>query len=54
VQVASPAPSDRALSLPSSGLRSGLALGVLVAGLGFTALAGMATLVAVVFVLAAR
>jgi hypothetical protein len=39
---------------PASGLRSGLALGVLVAGLGFTALAGMATLAAVVFVLAAR
>jgi hypothetical protein len=36
------------------GLRSGLALGVLVVGLGFTALAGMATLVAVIFVLAAR
>lgn len=36
------------------GFRSGLALGVLVVGLGFTALAGMATLVAVVFVLAAR
>jgi hypothetical protein len=36
------------------GFRSGLALGVLVAGLGFSALAGMAVLVAVVFVLAAR
>ena len=36
------------------GFRSGLALGVLVVGLGFTALAGMATLVAVIFVLAAR
>jgi hypothetical protein len=34
--------------------RSGLALGVLVAGLGFTVLAGMAVLVAVVFVLATR
>lgn len=34
--------------------RSGLAVGVLVAGLGFTALAGMAVLLAVVFVLAAR
>jgi len=34
--------------------RSGLALGVLVVGLGFTALAGMATLLAVIFVLAAR
>jgi hypothetical protein len=54
VDVVSPTQSDGALSLPSSGLRSGLALGVLVAGLGFTALAGMATLVAVVFVLAAR
>jgi hypothetical protein len=32
-------------------LRSGLALGVLVVGLGFTALAGMATLVAIVFIL---
>jgi hypothetical protein len=32
-------------------LRSGLALGVLVVGLGLTALAGMATLVAIVFVL---
>ena len=37
-----------------SGFRSGLALGVLVAGLGFTVLAGMAVLIAVVFVLAAR
>jgi hypothetical protein len=36
------------------GLRSGLALGVLVVGMGFTALAGMATLVTVVFVLASR
>jgi hypothetical protein len=36
------------------GLRSGLALGVLVVGFGFTALAGMATLVAIVFVLATR
>jgi hypothetical protein len=35
----------------SQGLRSGLALGVLVVGLGFTSLVGMATLVAVVFVL---
>ena len=36
------------------GFRSGLALGVLVAGLGFTVLAGMAVLVAVVFVLVVR
>ncbi len=34
--------------------RSGLALGVLVVGLGFTALTGMATLLAVIFVLTAR
>jgi hypothetical protein len=36
------------------GLRSGLALAVLVVGMGFTALAGMATLVTVVFVLVTR
>jgi hypothetical protein len=50
-------PSDRFQRASDSsqyGFRSGLALGVLVVGLGFTALAGMATLVAVVFVLAAR
>jgi hypothetical protein len=41
-------------ALHDRGFRSGLALGVLVVGFGFTALAGMATLVAVVFVLAAR
>jgi hypothetical protein len=40
--------------IAQQGLRSGLALGVLVVGLGFTALAGMATLVAIVFVLATR
>jgi hypothetical protein len=34
--------------------RSGLAVGVLLAGLGFTALAGIAVLLSVVFVLAAR
>jgi len=34
--------------------RSGLALGVLVVGLGFTALTGMATLLAVIFVLTAQ
>ena len=39
---------------PDGGFRSGLALGVLVAGLGFTVLAGMAVLVSVVFVLATR
>jgi hypothetical protein len=39
---------------PGGGFRSGLALGVLVAGLGFTVLAGMAVLVAVVFVLVLR
>ena len=45
---------ERSTRAPEDRLRSGLALAVLVAGLGLTALAGVATLVAVVFFLAAR
>ncbi|HSR48667.1 MAG TPA: hypothetical protein VLL77_11865 [Anaerolineales bacterium] len=52
--AARPIPVPQAAPDPGGGFRSGLAVGVLVAGLGFTALAGMALLLAVVFVLAAR
>lgn len=56
VLVTSPRPPAAVEAAPVAGgsFRSGLAVGVLVAGLGFTALAGMALLLAVVFVLAAR
>jgi hypothetical protein len=57
---APPAPDDRLPARKATeatregGFRSGLAFGVLAAGLGFTALAGMAVLVTLVFVLATR
>jgi hypothetical protein len=49
-----PSPALRERGRGEGSFRSGLAVGVLVAGLGFTVLAGMAVLVSVVFVLAAR
>jgi hypothetical protein len=52
--AARPTPAPEAAPAPGGSFRSGLAVGVLVAGLGFTALAGMALLLAIVFVLAAR
>lgn len=55
--LAGPAAEDHLpakAALKGGSLRSGLALGVLVAGLGFTVVIGMAVLVAAIFVLAAR
>lgn len=52
--AARPTPTPEAAAAPVGSFRSGLAVGVLIAGLGFTALAGMALLLAVVYVLAAR